>query len=497
MNYRVFSIYFLFCLLVFAASLIGICGQTIDWKKTYADDLEAARATIAADHPGMVDEQNPSFAAAMNAAYAKAVNAGKTVNDYNSYRVALMRFVNSFQDEHLSVGFQKPFENIREAGIYTTYRNGDFIVRSVDERYENARGNLAGAKLVGCDSLSANNYFERKVLSWRGRPKVQADWYKFASLMFVDYGLPDSPPPKKCRFLKDGKTVSLPLQWIETSGTQLGENLQKIYPPENSALDLERLGDGKVLWVNLPTFNVNTPEQISSMNKLIDSFKTELAENKSRDLIVFDLRDNSGGSSSWGNQFASALFGAEWMNAAQKWLGDGVYTEWRVSEDNLKALAGIVNQQKQRHGADSPAATYFQKFYDSMQNALANKTQFIATDKQEKSLVARPEKAPISEKVVVLTSPTCFSACLDFLDVMLANPAVVQVGQITGVDTVYMESWSKKLPSGSAQLGYPMKVYRNRRRGNNAAYAPRIAYSGELGDTEKVRAWILQNYRKW
>src|SRR5215207_4380191 len=41
-----------------------------------------------------------------------------------------------------------------------------------------------------------------------------------------------------------------------------------------------------------------------------------------------------------------------------------------------------------------------------------------------------------------------------------AHPAVVQVGQTTGVDTVYMETWTEGLPSGLAEVSHAMKVFR-------------------------------------
>jgi hypothetical protein len=98
--------------------------------------------------------------------------------------------------------------------------------------------------------------------------------------------------------------------------------------------------------------------------------------------------------------------------------------------------------------------------------------------------------------VVVITSASCFSACLDVLDVVRLHPAVVQVGQTTGVDTDYMENWGWPLPSGLSQIGYPMKVYRNRRRANNEAYAPDVRRD-DLHDDEAVRRWVLAGYAGW
>jgi hypothetical protein len=100
-------------------------------------------------------------------------------------------------------------------------------------------------------------------------------------------------------------------------------------------------------------------------------------------------------------------------------------------------------------------------------------------------------------KIVLVTSASCFSACLDFLDRMRLHPASVQVGHTTGVDTIYMEAWAQPLPSGLSEISYPMKVYRNRKRKNNEAYAPKVTYDDKLADTDALRKWITANYRSW
>jgi hypothetical protein len=103
----------------------------------------------------------------------------------------------------------------------------------------------------------------------------------------------------------------------------------------------------------------------------------------------------------------------------------------------------------------------------------------------------------VRSSIVVLTSASCFSACLDFLDLMLLHPAVVHAGQTTGVDTHYMENWGMQLASGLASIGYPMKVYRNRRRGHNAAYVPKAPYEHDIRDTRTLEAWIVRNHKSW
>jgi hypothetical protein len=232
------------------------------------------------------------------------------------------------------------------------------------------------------------------------------------------------------------------------------------------------------------------------MRATIDTLRARLASGGAWDLLVLDLRGNSGGSSVWGDEIASAIFGAAWARQARAWLNDGVYTEWRVSKDNVEAVRGQVKQLETRHGADSPQAAGARAFADSMAAALARGDLLYSPGRAARQGLTRPTAPPLPGKVVVVTTASCFSACLDFLDVMRLHPAVVQVGQPTGVDTDYMENWGWPLPSGLSQIGYPMKVYRNRRRANNEGYAPQVRRD-DLADTNALAEWIRRDYQKW
>lgn len=485
-----FSLFILICLEKSHA-------QELDWKKTYLEDLEAARAAIASNHPGMIDKQNPTFSRTMESGYKEALAAAASIKNYNSYRIALTRFANRFQDEHLSVSFRRPFEELKEAGIYPVFQNGSFVVREIDSRYSAQAEQLPGATLINCEGRSANQLFRQRVLSWRGRPSIKADWYKLASLLFVDYGMESSPTAKTCQFRVKNRTLKIALKWNAVTGQKIEEKLKQLGSFENRRLSLEKFDSGNVIWVNLPTFAVNEKQDVDAMHKLIESLKTEMAQNNKRHILVFDLRDNTGGSSAWGDQIASVVFGEEWLSRAKNWLNDGVYAEWRVSSDNVAALRGIVKQQEQRHGADSANAKFFKGFADSMAEALQNNKPFLTDQTTGRKGFPPPNQVSKSGEIILLTSASCFSACLSFLDKMRLDPKVIQVGQTTGVDTVYMESWSKQLPSKLGQINYPMKVYRNRRRGNNEAYTPHFQYDRQLNNTTVVRQWILQNYQRW
>jgi hypothetical protein len=97
--------------------------------------------------------------------------------------------------------------------------------------------------------------------------------------------------------------------------------------------------------------------------------------------------------------------------------------------------------------------------------------------------------------VFFLTDANCASACLDFADLMVCAPNVVQVGGETSGDTAYMDVARRPLPSGTGTVVYATKVYRDRARGHNETYVPAAAWSGDAWNTAGIEAWIADMQR--
>ena len=102
-----------------------------------------------------------------------------------------------------------------------------------------------------------------------------------------------------------------------------------------------------------------------------------------------------------------------------------------------------------------------------------------------------PPPDPVTGEVYLLTDWSCGSACLDFVDIMRRLPGVRHIGLPTAADSVYLElGMDADLPSGLAVFAYPLKVYRNRARGNNEWYEPEIKWPGGRMTDEAVVQWI-------
>ena len=93
-------------------------------------------------------------------------------------------------------------------------------------------------------------------------------------------------------------------------------------------------------------------------------------------------------------------------------------------------------------------------------------------------------------KVVLVTDEHCASACLDFADLVRSVPGAIHMGQATSADTLYMDIGRVALPSGN-HLVIPLKVWRNRLRGNNEVLQPDVPLQVDIRDDAAVRQAVL------
>lgn len=103
-----------------------------------------------------------------------------------------------------------------------------------------------------------------------------------------------------------------------------------------------------------------------------------------------------------------------------------------------------------------------------------------------------PPANPVRGQVYVLTDHGCGSACISFVDEMLQFPGVRQIGLDTFVDRRSGSPANYPLPSGNGTLNASVMTRDFRARGENEPHRPTRRFEGEIGETEAVRRWILE-----
>ena len=108
-------------------------------------------------------------------------------------------------------------------------------------------------------------------------------------------------------------------------------------------------------------------------------------------------------------------------------------------------------------------------------------------DKNFNWVALRPEL-----KIILIISSDNFSAALDFVDeIKLMTKNVILISQKTKADRLYMEVRTIDLPSKTGKISFPIKVYRNRARGDNKPYIPNIEFT-DIQNTNHLQQFILK-----
>lgn len=234
-----------------------------------------------------------------------------------------------------------------------------------------------------------------------------------------------------------------------------------------------------VPWITIPTF-FSTKETQQAFNDLIKQLPAMHAKRS----IVFDVRGNGGGDSSWGTRIIEALFSQLLAQPRITALHQQEQVEWRVSEDNAAHVALLLEQIQNQSSGRSPVIQLLKRLFHDMQQALATGQDFVTepTLQQCDDKVCADGPFVVSPtKILVLIDKGCGSAALDFLDELKSVcPNMILIGQETSADTDYMEVRSVPLPSGLGNFTFPMKVYRNRQRKSGETYVPDYVYVGDM-----------------
>ena len=219
-------------------------------------------------------------------------------------------------------------------------------------------------------------------------------------------------------------------------------------------------------WITITSFNErNAP--IASLTQEIEAQASEL---RSLDRVVFDLRGNGGGDSSFGTRIVRALWSEE---VYRDWIPVSAgAVDWRATADNAAHVHAIAQRHSDNGRPEN--ARYWSDLADRIDSAVRAGDNYVRQNFRTRE-VTRTVESPVTADVIVITDGACASSCLNFMDELLALPGVRHVGEETSSDTQYIDVRWVDLPSGIGRLWVPLKVYRDRLRPSGGTYVPQIS----------------------
>ena len=489
---RIFALLALPLVLCGGALLAATQPRPRDWAETAADDLHFIRAILRENHPGPVDPENSGFREWYRRGFEKALERVRRARDFAGYFFSINYYMAGFRDGHLGALGERHLEDHlaesrlarRWPGFVVGYDDGRFTVRLVEGK--GAQRPAVGDRLVACDGRPAAEMAEETIGDYVGLWFLPGERSLLGPLLLIDEGNPFVRMPRRCTFESASGRRTLPLTWVSIGGKEL---LAKLPAAGDADPRLRRIGDA--FWITIPTFDLGDPRSGAALGKLTAEVRAEASAIRSSRVVVFDVRGNRGGSSEAGNALLAAIWGEGFIEETQP---RPTAIDWRLSGGNIRFLRDAnLRTLRRQFGDESPQARSYEELVKAMEGALARGDVFYRE--------TPPAPAPAADRVgvsaipVLLTDNVCASACLDFADVVRRLPGAEHVGKETSADAVSIDNRALALPSGLGFVGFSMKVYRGRIRGNNEPYRPARVWPGDIRDTPALEKWILGDRR--
>jgi len=465
------------------------------WQALARADLEAVHDTIKRAHPGAIDPLNPEFRVWMEDGYRRALALLPRVYDYNSMLDAVRYYVVGFQDGHLlysddvrtQATHDGPFPMV---GWRLTVINGDYVVTKVWADFPSELPPV-GSRLLQCDGQGPEVIYRERIAPYFDLRPLAVDKALVADLLPAwSTGL-RGDELKRCQF-------STPTGQLEIRVTYVPEPIDEAFTflrPVASPRRANRFTfNNGVLWIRAANFQLSAEDE-----RALDRMLGEVRRLKEVRAIVFDARGNGGGDSSVGGRiFMAATGGIEYDLRGIEKL-PRLYAQWRVSDVSIAAAAEHIQRVKSVYGEQSPRIDRALAFWEGLRRERSAGQPWYEqwespewgyrVDRDE--IIRRHGRLKrFSGKVILVTDNRCASACLDFADVVRLVPGALHVGKTTSADPVYVDMGSEAMPSGN-RLWMPLKVWRNRLRGNNEPLVPDVPLDCDMSDDDCVQSKTL------
>lgn len=464
----------------FVASLVAGAASAQeaapDWSAILRGDAQALHAIYSRDHPGAVHGEDPGFKRALDEGLRQALRRAEKADSHPAYWYAMREYAAGFNDAHvvLNPAPRAPALPASWPGFLLRHDGGRFLL--VDRSGEPGAP-PRGAVLTSCDGIDAETLGRERVGRFRGLWSLQSQREQFGHLVLVDADNPYALRPSRCLFESGGHAVSVDLKWRAIADAELTAKASAFRGGVRAPIGLRKLDDGGY-WVSAGSFS-SSGENGPKLRALIGALQAEQAGMRSAPYIVLDVRGNTGGASSWGDQIAERVWGRAYTAERRPAAPEIV---WRVSDANI---AHVENHQQGMPGFVAKLLAGRMKSARARGEQLWRQPNPFGSDGATKPPRAKPAYAG---RVYVVTDPVCVSSCIHALDVWKALGAK-QVGRESSANTQYAEVRWAELPSGLSNLLVPMKILRLPRP-PSVPHRPEHPFDGDLRDTAALEGFI-------
>jgi hypothetical protein len=442
-----------------------------EWRAVAVADVNEAYQVFVANHPGMYDAANPSFAATLAEARDQGLAAAEQVEDRTGYERSLAIFSSVLSDGHALVQATRGQAATQEQtrywpGFAALWRQDQLFVVTSDPDSP-----VANTTIVACDGLESKAFLRDRLRVRNFRGNEAGQWWVVPSRLFWAIGEPVADQPRQCTFRTvEGRDIERDLEWRPASPEDRSFYSAKVFP-QAEAIGLHEPRPG-VFLIGLGDFQPDEAGR-AAYAQLLEDLTARRDELKRARAVVLDLRGNQGGSSTWAYEVAEILWGPA---ALASRIPPIVGIDWRTSEGNTAYVRSQVGVWRERGMTE--LADEWTNVATQMEAAAARGEPLWRDASGRGDAPGAPIGSDFERPVYVINWGHCASACLDANDYFGLFDNTLRIGSPTSADSTYMEVRAAPLTSGQGVVVIPNKTWVGRQRGWGEVYDPDIPMTG-------------------
>jgi hypothetical protein len=450
-----------------------------DWAATARQDLRFAAEAIQTRHAGAVAGM-PSVTLPLAAGLRAGLPEADAVRSEQDYLRLMRRFIAGFGDPHTAID------------LHLAVRGWTGVV--LDQTGDPAAGQYrvvwsepnwptplppVGSMAQMCDEVWTGTYLQLQVAPFMDRsPEYASASGTLAQQVMFDLGL--GWTPTQCVFmLPDGrrKRYALPLRGVP--GEVAKAHLDAIRPRYRAAarpVGLTMLAPDK-RWVGMPDFDG------ARSGAAYEALYPQLAALPQSGWVIFDLRGNGGGDSTWGTRALAALYGAPY--AAQVNVAGGA-SKYQVADAETASLLKHYIAAPEYAASKAESETALASIEAAMRAG-----QKMALVEGKPGAGADPVLAPRPRgpRLAAVIDRNCFSSCMNFLQQLRAAGDTVVLGEATIGYSPFGEINRHPLPSGRGALFIPSALFATA-TATREPFVPDYPFAGSMTDEQALQNWV-------
>lgn len=406
--------------LLLCSALAHAAPDTTDWPAAARQDMQFAIDTIRSSYAGVVKGRVDVLDALENGGRTGSVEAAN-VRTEQDHKRAMLRFIDGFGDPHTGIDLRSTIQSWN--GIVIDRVDGVYRVIWSEPGWP---GSLPpkGAVVQSCDGVWTGTYLKTKVAPFiSDSPEYTTSASEAARQVMFERGA--GWAPKACDVtLADGSSrhVDLPQRLVTDGiGAEHIAQVRKLVNGKARPVGMTALTPS-MQWVSMPDFNGRLS------GAAYEKLYAQLSALKGATWVVFDLRGNGGGDSSWGNRALKALYGEQY---GERLSGTAAYSKYLIAN---QATVGVY----ERYSSLPEFATSkseFDDILDKLKAAIGRGDKMVQVEggsrEQAAALAVQLRQRPAGPRIAAVIDRGCFSSCMNFIQQISAIGDTVLLGELT------------------------------------------------------------------